>query len=94
MEDTRFPPEVKVKKGYSWSDELGIAIAALAEAGQKDLVEWVVRLLTDAINRRERLVREVDAKDDDGEEGDAARLKSEPSAEAISKFVDFCKFSL
>jgi replication fork protection complex subunit Tof1/Swi1 len=31
---------VSVKKGYSWSDQLGIAIAALVEAGQEELVNW------------------------------------------------------
>ena len=40
MEDTRFPQEVEVKKGYSWSDQLGIAIAALVEAGEGELVDW------------------------------------------------------
>lgn len=29
-----------VKKGYSWSDQLGIAIASLVEAGQEELVNW------------------------------------------------------
>ena len=38
--DKRFPAEVEVKKGYSWSDQLGIAIAALVEASQEDLVKW------------------------------------------------------
>lgn len=40
MEDTRFPPDVRVKKGYSRSDQLGIVIAALVEAAQADLVTW------------------------------------------------------
>lgn len=40
MEDTRFPPDVGIKKGYSWSDQLGIVIAALVEAAQTDLVTW------------------------------------------------------
>jgi len=31
---------VEVKKGYSWSDQLGIAIATLTEAGQEELVNW------------------------------------------------------
>jgi len=38
--DKRFPAEVEVKKGYSWSDQLGITIAALVEASQGDLVKW------------------------------------------------------
>jgi len=40
VEDTRFPPEVRVKKGYSWSDQLGIVIAVLVEAARTDLVIW------------------------------------------------------
>jgi replication fork protection complex subunit Tof1/Swi1 len=39
--DPRFPPDVQVKKGYSWSEELAIAMAALQEAGQGELIEWV-----------------------------------------------------
>ena len=39
--DPRFPPDVAVKKGYSWSEELAIAMAALQEAGQGELIEWV-----------------------------------------------------
>lgn len=45
--ETRFPPDVHVKKGYSWSDQLGIVIAALVEADLTGLVDWTkeVRLL-------------------------------------------------
>lgn len=39
--DPRFPPDVQVKKGYSWSEELAIAMAALQEAGHGELIEWV-----------------------------------------------------
>jgi replication fork protection complex subunit Tof1/Swi1 len=39
--DPKFPPDVQVKKGYSWSEELAIAMAALQEAGQGELIEWV-----------------------------------------------------
>lgn len=38
--DTRFPPDVEVKKGYSWSDQLGIAIACLVDSNQDELVKW------------------------------------------------------
>jgi replication fork protection complex subunit Tof1/Swi1 len=41
VEDTRFPPDVQVKKGFSWSEQLGIAIAALVEGGERELVDWV-----------------------------------------------------
>lgn len=36
----KMPKEVHVKKGYSWSDQLGIAITSLAELNQLDLVVW------------------------------------------------------
>jgi hypothetical protein len=39
--DARFPPDVQVKKGFSWSEQLAIAMAALQEAGQSELIEWV-----------------------------------------------------
>jgi replication fork protection complex subunit Tof1/Swi1 len=47
VEDTRFPADVQVKKGYSWSEQLGIAIAALVDGGEGELVDWVkdVRIL-------------------------------------------------
>jgi replication fork protection complex subunit Tof1/Swi1 len=41
VEDTRFPPDVQVKKGFSWSEQLGIAIAVLVEGGEQELVAWV-----------------------------------------------------
>lgn len=36
-----FSGEVQVKKGYSWSEQIGIAVAALVEEGKSELVEWV-----------------------------------------------------
>ena len=33
--------DVKVKKGYSWSEQLGIAIACLVENDQRYLVDWI-----------------------------------------------------
>ncbi|KAG1814818.1 hypothetical protein EV424DRAFT_1413535 [Suillus variegatus] len=41
VEDTRFPPEVQVKKGHSWSEQIRIAIAALVDDGKTELIEWV-----------------------------------------------------
>jgi hypothetical protein len=29
-----------VKKGFSWSDQIGIAIAALVDGGRRNLVTW------------------------------------------------------
>lgn len=39
--EARFPPDVQVKKGFTWSEQLAIAMAALQEAGQSELIEWV-----------------------------------------------------
>lgn len=40
VEDTRFLPDVQVKKGYTWSQQLGIAVACLVDAGQTALIDW------------------------------------------------------
>jgi replication fork protection complex subunit Tof1/Swi1 len=40
-QDTRFPADVQVKEGYSWSEQLGIAIAALVEGRERGWVVWV-----------------------------------------------------
>jgi hypothetical protein len=34
--DTRFPQELKVKKGYSWNDQVGIVVGALCEDDSSD----------------------------------------------------------
>ena len=39
--DTGHPPDVQVKKGFSWSEQLAIAMAALQDASQGVLIEWV-----------------------------------------------------
>lgn len=41
--------EVRVKRGYSWSEQIGIAVAALVEDGQAGLVEWV-KDVSDAVS--------------------------------------------
>jgi len=46
VEDTRFPQDVEIKKGFSWSDQLGIAIASLVEANREDLVKWTKEVRT------------------------------------------------
>ncbi|KAG5641373.1 hypothetical protein DXG03_005379 [Asterophora parasitica] len=95
VEDTPFPPDVEVKKGYSWSDQLGIAIASLVEAGNVELVNWTKDVLTIVIGQRQRILDETDLKDDGAlESGDniaaatALKLKG-PSAEALSKITDY-----
>ena len=34
--------EVKVKHGYSWSEQVGIVVKALEDAGEGELVNWVI----------------------------------------------------
>lgn len=41
------PPEVQVKKGYSWSEQLGIAVACLIENGNQKLVDWAKEVRSD-----------------------------------------------
>ncbi|KAG6820075.1 hypothetical protein H0H93_005603 [Arthromyces matolae] len=97
LEDTRFPPDVEVKKGYSWSDQLGITIASLVEAGERELVDWTKDILTVVIEQRQRIIDETDsgdadvseAEDDlDAEAAKALRLKV-PSSEAMAKLKDY-----
>ncbi|KAH7926892.1 timeless-domain-containing protein [Leucogyrophana mollusca] len=96
VEDTRFPQEVQVKKGYSWSQQIGIAVAALVEEGKAELVEWVKDILFLVIRQRQKIVEETDQKerdDDDPNSDDAdqekARRLAGPSEEAIGKFTDY-----
>ena len=54
MVATRFPQELKVKKGYPWSDQVGIVVGALCEQEDdgegegavlgKGLVTWTVEV--------------------------------------------------
>ncbi|KAG6889904.1 hypothetical protein C0992_003697 [Termitomyces sp. T32_za158] len=97
VEDTRFPPDVEVKKGYSWSDQLGITIASLVEAGETELVHWTKDILTVVIAQRQRIIDETDMQDeiilqnyDDpyAETAQALRLKG-PSNEAMAKITDY-----
>ncbi|RXW22765.1 hypothetical protein EST38_g3081 [Candolleomyces aberdarensis] len=80
--------EVAVKKGYSWSDQIGIAIAVLVDGGRQDLVIWTQEILKSVIDNRNRIVNETDQKSDDEDEADEATRLQGPSAEAISKFED------
>jgi hypothetical protein len=41
VEDTRFPQDVQVKKGYSWTEQMAIAVACLIEDNEMELVDWV-----------------------------------------------------
>ncbi|KAG5339373.1 hypothetical protein C0989_004499 [Termitomyces sp. Mn162] len=96
-EDTIFPRDVEVKKGYSWSDQLGITIASLVESGERELVDWTRDILTVVITQRQRIIDETDTQDgtisDDNDDPDAEatkalRLKG-PSEEAMAKITDY-----
>ncbi|KAJ4477289.1 timeless protein-domain-containing protein [Lentinula aciculospora] len=94
VEDTQFLQEVQVKKGYSWSDQVGIAIAALIEAGQTELVLWTQEILQTVKAERERIIKEVDKKDgpDSDEDLDDTDTKSKllgPSVDAQAKMTDY-----
>ncbi|TFK28235.1 timeless-domain-containing protein [Coprinopsis marcescibilis] len=87
--------ELYVKKGYSWSDQLGIAISALVDTDRKDLVVWVQDLLRTAINKRQRIIDETDRKepggggDGDEEEEDVQALMTRtPTEEARKRITD------
>lgn len=40
------PAEVVVKKGFSATDQIGIAVAALVDSGRVDLVKWTLEVST------------------------------------------------
>ncbi|KAI5121938.1 hypothetical protein M0805_000267 [Coniferiporia weirii] len=95
--ETSIPPDVQVKKGHSWSEQLGIAIACLVEKGQQDLIDWVKEILMMVIGQRQRLIEETDGSssqsqlddmDDDAVRDAAAKLR-QPSNEALAKFQDY-----
>ncbi|KAA1474618.1 timeless-domain-containing protein [Dentipellis sp. KUC8613] len=101
-DDARFPPDVQVKKGYSWSEQLGIAVAALRDGGKGDLVEWTKDILKIVIRQRMRVIEETDGArgkdsenqdaneaDLDDEELRAALLAKGPSNEALAKITDY-----
>lgn len=51
-EDNRFPPDVQVKKGFKWSEQLAIAIAVLKEEGKMSLIDWVKQVRSLLMTRR------------------------------------------
>ncbi|TFY59930.1 hypothetical protein EVG20_g7607, partial [Dentipellis fragilis] len=102
VDEGRFPPDVQVKKGYSWSEQLGIAVAALRDGGQGALVEWTKDILKVVIRQRMRVIEETDgargkdSEDQDTNEADlddeelkAALLAKGPSNEALAKITDY-----
>ncbi|KXN83811.1 Topoisomerase 1-associated factor 1 [Leucoagaricus sp. SymC.cos] len=95
VEDRRFPPDVRVKKGYSWSDQLGIVIAALAEAAQTGLITWAKEIIITARDQRRKIItdnkNESDQSQDEGPDDavDTTLRKDRPSAEALEKIKDY-----
>ncbi|KIJ64730.1 hypothetical protein HYDPIDRAFT_181592 [Hydnomerulius pinastri MD-312] len=90
--DEDFSAEVQVKKGYSWSEQIGIAIAALVEEGKSELVEWVKDILVLVIRQRQKIVEETDQndRDEDAEDmEDVPQSNGGPSKEAIARFMDY-----
>ncbi|KAJ6588221.1 timeless protein-domain-containing protein [Mycena capillaripes] len=91
--------EVQVKRGFSWSEQLGIVIAALVDAGDAKWVNWTQDILTTVIGQWEKIANELEAAkadalsdDEDDEELLAKRMAEKletPSAEMREKMVDF-----
>ncbi|KAK7023845.1 topoisomerase 1-associated factor 1 [Favolaschia claudopus] len=71
--------EVQVKRGYSWSEQLGIVIAALIDAGDIHLVKWTKDILTTVIAQWEQVARvlEDEAKDEKADMPGADKTGSE-----------------
>lgn len=55
--DNRWPQDVHVKKGYTFTQQLGIAVAALVDDGKMALIEWVKQVcLLLLLSEREILI--------------------------------------
>ncbi|KAJ7170342.1 timeless protein-domain-containing protein [Mycena crocata] len=86
--------EVQVKRGYSWSEQLGIVIAALVDAGKIVLIiEMVIRQWERITSELEAAKPEVPLEEDmDDDEVLAKRMAQKletPSPEMREKMVDF-----
>ncbi|CAE6535100.1 unnamed protein product [Rhizoctonia solani] len=89
--------EVGVKKGFKTSEQIGIAVACLAEEDSKLLVDWVIDVLKRVGRQRQTIVEETDVVEeppsDEDEEAAAARQaalqKKVPSQEAMDKFEEY-----
>ncbi|KZT08354.1 timeless-domain-containing protein [Laetiporus sulphureus 93-53] len=99
-EDSRFPPDVQVQKGYSWSEQLAIVIAHLLEAGKAYLIDWVQEILMLVIGQRQRIIDDTDdpsvqSHEDAEEERDETAIMKDaeasrgPSTEVLAKFTDY-----
>ncbi|KAF7359427.1 Topoisomerase 1-associated factor 1 [Mycena sanguinolenta] len=93
--------EVQVKRGFSWSEQLGIVIAALVDAGDVQWVNWTEDILKTVLGQWEKIAKEVDAakktgepsdNEDDDDEVLAKRMTQQlekPSPEMREKMTDF-----
>ncbi|KAF8578836.1 timeless-domain-containing protein [Ramaria rubella] len=96
----KYPQDVQVKKGFSWTEQLGIAIACLVDNKQGDLVDWIKEILATVIGVRRRIIEEADGRDGkkDSEDEDmdedekirkeAGKLRG-PSGDAVAQFEDY-----
>ncbi|KAI0061071.1 timeless-domain-containing protein [Artomyces pyxidatus] len=91
VEGARFPPDVQVKKGYSWSEQLAIAMAALQEAEQGELIEWVKDILSLVIAQRERIIAQTDGAASDAEVAEVELDEDVVKAEDAIKTADAIK---
>ncbi|KAJ7056867.1 timeless protein-domain-containing protein [Mycena amicta] len=94
--------ELQVKRGYMWSEQLGIVIAALIESGKASLITWTVNLIGTMLRLWTRAVESLEEKkegDEDGLEDDddddkllekrmAEKLEA-PTAEMLERMQDF-----
>ncbi|KDQ07544.1 hypothetical protein BOTBODRAFT_192367 [Botryobasidium botryosum FD-172 SS1] len=89
--NSKFPPDVIVKKGYTWSQQLGIAIGCLVEDGKTELIDWVKNILKFVAGMRQSIVDEVDGDQELSQPEDEETIKAPPgpSREAIEKFKDY-----
>ncbi|KAJ6500386.1 timeless protein-domain-containing protein [Mycena sanguinolenta] len=93
--------EVQVKRGFSWSEQLGIVIAALVDVGDVRWVNWTEDILKTVLGQWEKIAKEVDAakkadepSDDEDEDDEvlAKRMEQQletPSPEMREKMTDF-----
>ncbi|KAG9047150.1 Topoisomerase 1-associated factor 1 [Tulasnella sp. UAMH 9824] len=94
----RHGPQLYIKGKRPWSEELGIVIACMIDAGQMDLIDWTKEILIGVIGQRQRIVMDTDdflAEDIPDDDDPDAQLREKlrklkgPSAAAVSKFEDY-----
>ncbi|EKM57133.1 uncharacterized protein PHACADRAFT_142335 [Phanerochaete carnosa HHB-10118-sp] len=94
--ENRWLTDVHVKKGYTWEQQLAIAVRILVEDEKQVIVNWVKETLTMVIGIRQRIVEDTDGSSsqaadlsqDEDEETSAVKRRG-PSKEAMEKFTDY-----